>query len=139
MPGVLGNMLSAFPELMKDYEVFKMEPRVGAAGYGERYGIRTVTGYMSYRKAREMGVEGDARTKNDRATFWEQHDFLTGESRIEQGDYVEVKKHVYIFVEDDNFGDEGGFTRWTVQRVAGITDRQVTNTKVDEAIRNDYA
>jgi hypothetical protein len=45
---------------------------------------------------------------------------------------------VYIFIEEDDFGEEGGFTRWTVQRVAGNTDQQVTNTKVDEAIRNDY-
>jgi hypothetical protein len=132
-----GNMLSAFPELMRGYEVFKMNPHLGA-GYGERYDKRTVTGYMSWRKAREMGIEGDARTKNDRATFWEQHDFITGESRIEQGDYVEVKKHLYIFIEDDNFGAEGGFSRWLLQRVSGNTDQQTTNTKVDEVIRNDY-
>jgi hypothetical protein len=130
-------MLSAFPELLKDYEVFKMHPRIGA-GYGERYDKKTVTGYWSWRKAREMGIEGDARSKNDRATFWEQHDYVTGESRIEQGDYVEMKKYLHIFIEDDNFGAEGGFTRWTVQRVAGNTDRQTTNTKVDEVIRNDY-
>jgi hypothetical protein len=130
-------MLSAFPELLKEYRVFKMNPRIGA-GYGERYGERVVIGYWSWRKAREMGIEGDARTKNDRATFWEQHDFVTGESRIEQGDYVEVKDRLFIFIEDDDFGVEGGFTRWTVQYVAGNTDQQTTNTKVDEVIRNDY-
>lgn len=134
---VYGDMLAISPELMSNHEVFKMNPRIGA-GYGERYGKRTVTGYWSWRKAREMGIEGDARTENDRATFWERHDYETGESRVEQGDYAEVKGHLYIFVEDDDFGAEGGFTRWTVQRVAGNTDRQVTNTKVDEVIRNDY-
>jgi hypothetical protein len=138
MAPAYGNMLSAFPELVKKYEVFNMDPRIGA-GYGERYNKRAVTGYWSWRKAREMGIEGDVRTKNDRATFWEQHDYRTGESLIEQGDYAEVKGHVYVFVEDDNFGAEGGFTRWTVQRVAGNTGQQTTNTKVDEAIRNDYA
>jgi hypothetical protein len=122
---------------MEDYEVFKMPTRIGA-GYGERYDIRTVTGYWSWRKHGKMGIEGDLRTKNDCATFWEQHDFITGESRIEQGDYAEVKRHIYVFVEDDDFGTEGGFTRWTVQRVAGNTDQQITNTKVDEVIRNDY-
>jgi hypothetical protein len=130
-------MLAAFPELMKDYRVFKMKPRIGA-GYGPRYDERTVTGYWSWKKTREMGIEGDARTKNDRATFWEQHDYRTNESRIEQGDYAEVKKHLYIFVEDDDFGAEGGFTKWTVQRVAAVTDQQQTNTQVDENIRNDY-
>jgi hypothetical protein len=138
MGPVYGNMLAAFPELMRDYEVFKMRPRIGA-GYGERYDQKTVTGYMSWRKAREMGIEGDSRTKNDRVTFWEQHDYLTGESRIEQGDYVEIKKRLFLFIEDDNFEAEGGFTRWTLQQVSGNTDQQVTNTNVDRAIRNDYA
>jgi hypothetical protein len=134
---VYGNMLAAFPELMRNYEVFKMAPRIGA-GYNERHDKRTVRGYMSWRKSREMGIEGDARMRNDRGTFWEQHHWSIGKSQIEQGDYVELKNRLFIFVEDDDFGMEGGFSRWLIQQVSGNTDRQVTNTKVDEAIRNDY-
>jgi hypothetical protein len=130
-------MLAAFPELTQDYEVFKMNPHLGA-GYGERYDKKTVTGYMSWRKAREADVVGDAATKNDRGTFWEQCDFVTGESRIEQFDMTESKGKLYRFVEGDDFSREGGFARWTVQYMAGNTDRQVTNTKVDEVIRSDY-
>jgi hypothetical protein len=131
-------MLTAFPELLKDYEVFKMQPHIDA-GYGERYDKRIVTGYMSWRKAREADIVGDAAIKNDRGTFLEQCNFLTGESRIDQFDFVEIKKKLYRFVEGDDFSTEGGFARWTVQYVAGNTDQQVTNTKVDEVIRNDYA
>jgi hypothetical protein len=134
---IYGDQLAAFPELMADYEVFKMPPRIGA-GYGERYDKKTVTGYLSWRKAREADVVGDAATKNDRGTFWEQSDFRTGESRIEQFDMVEIKGKLYRFVEGDDFSREGGFARWTVQYVAGNTDRQTTNTRVDEVIRNDY-
>jgi hypothetical protein len=130
-------MVSAFPELLKDYTVFKMRPRIGA-GYGERYDIRTVTGYFSRRKAKEADIVGGLAVANDRATFWEQHDFKTGESRIEQLEYINAKGKLLKFIEDDNMGEEGGFTRWTVQLVAGNTDEQVTNTKVDENIRNDY-
>jgi hypothetical protein len=138
MAGCYGDMLAAFPELLKDYEVFKMKPYIGA-GYGERRDKRIVSGYMSWRKAREAGIVGDAATKNDRGTFWEQCDFLTGESGIEPFDLVEIKGKLYRFVEGDDFSAEGGFVRWTVQLVAGNTDQQITNTKVDEAIRNDYA
>jgi hypothetical protein len=134
---VYGNQLTAFPELMEDYEVFKMSPCIGA-GYGERYGKKAVTGYMSWRKAREADVVGDAATKNDRGTFWEQCDFLTGESRIEQFDMVEINGELYRFVEGDDFSREGGFARWTVQYVAGNTDQQKANMRVDEIIRNDY-
>jgi hypothetical protein len=135
--GVYGDYLSAFPELLEDYEVFKMQPRIGA-GYGERYDKKVVTGYMSWRKAKEAAIVADAATKNDRGTFWEQCDFLTGESRIEQFDMTEIKGNLYRFVEGDDFSHEGGFARWTVQYVAGNTDQQTTNTKVDEVIRNDY-
>jgi hypothetical protein len=137
LSGVYGDQLAAFPELLKEYEVFKMSPRIGA-GYGERYDKRTLTGYMSWRKAREADIVGDAATKNDRGTFWEQCDFRTGESRIEQFDLVEIKGKLYRFIEGDDFSREGGFARWTIQYVAGNTDRQTTNTTVDEVIRNDY-
>jgi hypothetical protein len=131
-------MLAASPELMEDYEVFKMPPYIGAS-YGERYGKKTVTGYMSWRKAREADIVGDAATKNDRGTFWERCDSITGTGRIEQFDCVEIKGELYRFVEGDDFSKEGTFAKWTVQYVAGNTDRQTTNTKVDEVIRNDYA
>jgi hypothetical protein len=134
---VYGNQLAAFPELMREYGVFKMNPRIGA-GYGERYDKRTVTGYFSQRKSKRAELVGGLAVQNDEATFWEQHDFQTGESRIEQLEFMEAKGRLWRFVEEDNFGDEGGFTRWTVQRVAGNTDRQTANMKVDEAVRDDY-
>jgi hypothetical protein len=122
-------MLAAFPELIKDYEVFKMDPHAGA-GYGERYDKREVRGYMSWRKAREADVVGGTSTKNDRGTFWEECDYLTGESRIDELDFVEIKKKLYRFVEGDDFSEEGGFARWTVQRVTGNTDQQVPDDTV---------
>jgi hypothetical protein len=137
MCAVYGDMLAAFPELLKDYTVFKMPPRVGA-GYGERYDERTVTGYVSWRRAREADIVEGAATQNDRGTFWERCDALTGESRIEQFDFMEIKRELYRFVEGDDFAYEGYFARWTIQYVAGNTDLQITNTKVDEVVRNDY-
>jgi hypothetical protein len=137
MAGVYGDMLIAFPEIMEPFEVFKMEPHVGG-GYGERHDKRTVVGYWSWRKGGQMGIEGDLRTNNERATFWAKDDFFTGKSNISQGDYVEVDDSVYLVIDDDNFSREGEFTKCPMQLVAGLTDQQHTNTKVDEAIRNDY-
>ena len=134
---VYGDMLSAFPELMADYEVFKMDPHLGG-GYGKRYGKRTVSGYWSWRKHTKMGIEGDLRTENDQATFWAQDDFLTGKKLVGQGDYVEMEGVVFLVIEDDSFSHEGGFTRCLMQRVSGLDGRQTTNTKVDQAVRDDY-
>jgi hypothetical protein len=129
MPGVYGDMLSAFPELLEDYEVFKMDPRA-VGGYGERYDKRTATGYLSHRKSRRAGHVSEALLKNDEATFWERHNVMTGESSIEQLDFMETKGKLWRFVEEDDFGKEGNFTRWTVQKVAGNTDQQVPHSTV---------
>jgi hypothetical protein len=122
---------------MKDYEVFKMEPRLGG-GYGPRHDLRTATGYMSWRKGGKGDIEGGLKVKNQKATFWEQCDFLTGTSVVRMFDFVEVKGEVLQFVEDDSFEEEGGFVRWALQLVPVLDGRQHTNTKVDEVIRKDY-
>jgi hypothetical protein len=133
---VYGNMLAVFPELMESYAVFKMEPHLGG-GYGRRSNKRIVRGYLSWRKHREMGIEGDLTVRNDRGTFWEQCDYRTGESVIEEGYFVEVKNKIYKFVEGDDFSKEGGFARWTLQFVPGPTDRQHTNQRVTLGV-DDY-
>jgi len=103
------GMLYAFPEYVKAYEVFKMKPRIGG-GYGERYDKRQVQGYWSWRKQTKMDAEGDLRTPDHQATFWVQ-------ARPQDGN---------------------GFIKCLMQVVAGPTDQQVANPKVDEAIVNDY-
>jgi hypothetical protein len=138
MSGVYGNMLAAFPELVRDYEVFKMDPYIGG-GYGPRHAIRTAAGYMSWRKGGKGGVEGDLKVRNQRATFWEQCDVITGKSVITMFDFIEANGEILQFVDDDDFSAEGGFVRWTLQSVPALDGRQHTNTKVDEVIRNDYA
>jgi hypothetical protein len=137
MPGSYGNMLAAFPELMADYEVFKMEPLSGG-GYGKRHDKRTVTGYWSWRKRAEMSLQGDLNTANEQATFWAEGDFLTGKCLIGQGDYVEVDGRVFKVIEDDNFSREGAFTRCTMQLVSGLDGRQVTNPQIGQNVRTDY-
>jgi hypothetical protein len=134
---IYGEQLAAFPELLKDYEVFKMSPYIGG-GYGDRYDKKIVIGYMSWRKGGKGGVEGDTKVKNQQATFWEQCDFRTGEGVVKMFDFVEAKGEVLQFVEDDNFEHEGGFVRWALQAAPVLDGRQHTNTEVDEVIRNDY-
>jgi hypothetical protein len=133
---VYGNMLAVFPELMENYEIFRMEPHLGG-GYGERVNKRVVRAYLSWRKHREMGVEGGLTVHNDRGTFWEQCNFFTGESVVEEGDFLEVENKIYKLVEGDDFSKEGGFARWTIQFVPGLTDRQYTNPKVTLGV-DDY-
>jgi hypothetical protein len=137
MPGVYGNLLLSFPELMKTYDVFKMEPR-GIGGYGKRYGIRKVDGYWSWRKQSKLEVRDDSLVLNYQAIFWAKDDLATGESNVAQGDFMEIGKEVFRVLDDQNFIHEGGFTKCLMEKLGGVTDRQTANTKVDEAIANDY-
>jgi hypothetical protein len=132
MPGVYGDMLSAFPELLKDYEVFSMPPRIGA-GYGQRYNKRIVTGYLSWQPIKEREVTGGLLANNQQAVFYEQHDFFTNKSQIEQGDFVEVKGEIYVFTGSNRRGEEGGFSKWVIRLVTGPTDQQQRDPAVDLA------
>jgi len=134
---VYGNMLLAFPELLKFYELFKMKPLMGG-GYGERYDKRRVRGYWTWRKSGKTEIEEDLRLPDHRATFWVQDDFLTKKPLIEREDFVEIGKELFKVVQNDNFSHEAGFTKCLMQVVAGVTDRQVSNKEVDEVIANDY-
>jgi len=135
-----GDMLSAFPELIKTYEVFKMAPHING-GYGERTDKRKVEGYWSNRKANKqgmMGIEGDLRVPDHQATFWVCSTFQGKEVVVEQNDWVEVRGKMFRVVGDSDFSHEGGFYKLLMKRVQGPTDMQVSNMKVDQAVRGDY-
>ena len=131
------SMLLAFPELIETYEVFKMKPCVGG-GFGERYDVRKVDGYWSWRKQSKMDEEGGLRALNYQATFWVKSFYLGKRVLVEQNDYVEIDGKIFIVIDDQDFSREGGFSKCLMQRLEGPTDRQVTNRRVDGAITADY-
>jgi hypothetical protein len=121
---------------MEEYTIFHMNPLHGG-GYGPRLGARTVTGYLSrLRGGKEKIIDG-LRTENQQAGFWVEDDG-SPKGSIRQGEFVEDSGELYTFVHDDGFVREAGFVVYDLQIVATITDKQVTNTKVDDAIRSDY-
>ena len=125
-------MLSAFGELLDEYVVFKLPARIGA-GYGERYGQRTVRGYLSRNAGGRMGVMDELRVENDEATFWEEDESEDGHGAIRQGDYVEDGDDLFIFNHDDRFTREGGFIVHRLQLVPVFTEKQEPDRNVDLA------
>ena len=128
-------MLSDFREIVKTYSVFKMKPAV-VGGYGERYDIRNVIGYWSWRKQSKFDEQGGTRSLNYAAIFWAERS--VGDAAVRQNDCVEVDRKIFRVMDDQDFSVEGGFIKVLMERFVGVTDQQVTNRKVDEAIKNDY-
>jgi hypothetical protein len=135
MGAVYGDQLTFFPELMEQHTVFRMDPRK-VGGYGKRYDERKIVGYFSYIKGGKLEIEGDLLTENQNATFWVK-DKTGGKGIIRQGEFLERNGDIYRFVHDDGFSREGGFIVYNLQLVAGPTDKQYTNEKVNLGV-NDY-
>lgn len=132
MGGIYGDMLSAFGELLEEYTVFKLPPKV-VAGYGKRYGERNITGYLSRNRGGGMGIVGENVVANDEAAFWEVDESEDGTGRIEQGDHVEDGGDIFIFNHDDRYTREGGFLVHRLQLVPAFTGQQQRDPGVDLA------
>jgi hypothetical protein len=125
-------MLSAFSELLEEYVVFKLPPKIGA-GYGARYDERTVTGYLSRNRGGAMGIIDENMVANDEAAFWEVDESEDGSGGIKQGDYVEDGGDLFIFNHDDRYAREGGFLVHRLQLVPAFTGKQERDDGVDLA------
>jgi hypothetical protein len=128
-------MLAYFPELLVTHTVFDMDARLGG-GYGPRKNIQKVLGVFQWISGGKLGIEADNREPNDVATFWVREEDVP---KVRQGSYLEVLgKGLFLFNHDDEFTFEGGFAVFNLQLVAGPTDRQMPNPRVDLGVR-DYA
>lgn len=128
MPGVFGDQLAFFPELMLDYDIFSMPANIGA-GYGARKTLFTISGYVTRNKGGQESVVTNLRTENQKATFYCEDEIPR--SAIRQGLYIEDDKELYQFVLDNSYVREGGFIRHGLQLVTGNNTKQAPHAKVN--------
>jgi hypothetical protein len=131
MPGIYGDMLAVFSELLREYKVFSMAAKMGA-GYGPRTNVRVVTGYFSRIKGGRESIENNLKVANQYGNFYER--VSGGASAIRQGDFMAFGREVYQFIHDDDFSPEGGYVVWDVQLVTAFTDQQKRDASVDLAV-----
>jgi hypothetical protein len=132
---IYGDMLACFAELIRTYKVFSMGAKLGA-GYGPRRDIADVSGVFQWVSGGKLGVISGNREENDAATF-----YIAAQDapKVKQGMYLEVPGvGIFLFNHDDSFIFEGGFAVFNLQLVAGPTDEQRRNPRVDLGVR-DYA
>lgn len=121
---IYGNMLSAFPELFRQFEYFHMTPQPNAS-YSTRDNVVRVRGIFQYMKKGELVREQDTLADIDVPTFWTKEKLKVGDYFIQKDD------DVYRIVNRANWLFEGGFNCYVLTTVVGNTDVQQPFEYVD--------
>ena len=133
---VYGDILSAFPELIKSYTVFNMKARAGGKGYGPRTNIRPVDGIFRRVPGGKLGIQADNRQSNAVASFW---CFEEESSKIGQSAYLYMGgEGIYLMTKDNGYIAEAGYVKYLVAIVPGPTDLQVENPTVRTAFNDGF-
>lgn len=130
-----GDLLSAFPELLKEYQIFTMEPLAGG-GYRNRTNLFKKRGAFIKGAKSSTGIQGEARVTNEAGVFYCYE--LKASQRTPQGVYFEEDNQIFIINDDQVFAREAGFAAYGCQIVQGPTDRQVENLEVEQRSITDY-
>ena len=130
-----GDLLSAFPELLKEYQIFTMEPLAGG-GYRNRTNLFKKRGAFIKGAKSSTGIQGEARVTNEAGVFYCYE--LKASQRTPQGVYFEEDNQIFIINDDQVFTREAGFAAYGCQIVQGPTDRQVENLEVEQRTITDY-
>ena len=130
-----GDLLSAFPELLKEYQIFTMEPLAGG-GYRNRTNLFKKRGAFIKGAKSSTGIQGEARVTNETGVFYCYE--LKASQRTPQGVYFEEDNQIFVIIDDQVYAREAGFGAYGCQLVQGVTDRQVENMNVENSTIEDY-
>ena len=130
-----GDLLSMFPELLKEYQLFTMEPIAGG-GYRNRTNLYRKTGVFIKGAKSSAAIQGESRLTNEAGVFYCYE--LKEDQRTPQGVYFEDNNQIFIINDDQVFAKEAGFAAYGCQLVQGPTDKQVENLKVEQRVITDY-
>lgn len=130
---VYGDVLTAFPELMKEYRIYSMKARAGG-GYDPKQLRATVVGIFRHVPGGKMGIQADNREANEVATLW----YIDEGQPIEQGMYLEVRNKMYILMKDSGYTEEGGHREFTLGFVPGPTSVQRSDPAVISGALDDF-
>lgn len=132
---VYGDILSAFPELIQEFQLFTMRPVAGSS-YRNRVNLFKRRGAFIRGARSRMAVAGEMRVTNEQGTFY-CYDNIP-EEPLGQGLYFEDGGQIFLLIDDQTFAREAGFAAFTCQIVNGNTDQQVENLNVEKRTISDY-
>lgn len=130
-----GDLLSAFPEIIKSYSIFTMEPLAGG-GYHNRTFLYKRKGAFIKGARSQAAIHGEARVTNEAGLFFCYA--LKEADIVPQGVYFEEDGQIFLINDDQIFSREAGFAVYGCQLVQGSTDTQVENMETETRTIMDY-
>lgn len=121
---VYGSMLSAFPELFRQFEYFHLTTQPKSS-YTTRDNVVKVRGILQYLKKGELTKENDTLNDVNVPTFWTKKKLQVGEYFIQQNE------EMFRIVNSADWLFEGGFNCYVLETVVGNTDSQEPFEYVD--------
>lgn len=118
MGAIYGEMLLYFPELLREFSVYKPSPK-GIAGY-EKVKVKDVTGIIQHVKQGKLDVEGDTAVNTNIPMLWVYEDTLEQYQIITDTE----SNRDYRVAKDAPWSTEAGFSVYELTSVVGITDKQ---------------
>lgn len=127
---VYGDMLAFFPEQMRRFSYFTMNPDT-VSGYQERTELAKVKGVLQHLRKSQLGEDVSTLTEHIVPTFWTRE-------KLSVGNFIAVTENEDYRIEKnyDNYFT-GKYHCYELSLVAGVTDKQETEP-IDYGI-GDYA
>ena len=130
-----GDILAVFPELLQEYDIFTMVPRVGG-GYEHRKSLCKREGFFIKSTRTRMQITGESRVSSKAGVFYCLEPVPA--DLVRQGTYFEEDNQIFVFSDEEVFAKEAGFGAYGCQLVEGNTDQQVENKTIEKRTIMDY-
>lgn len=117
---VYGDMLLAWPEQFRTLTVYEMEPEL-PGGWSEETNAQEIRGIIQHTSGRRLKDLGGNLVQSSGAELWTQKGALAGW-------FTKIGSDVYRLTGDNKWESEGGFYRYSLEKVIGNDNTEQDNT-----------
>lgn len=112
MSGVYGDVLLAFPEQLKRFTVFSMTAKINGGWDVDKDSQKEIQGLYHHTEGKTLKDSNGNLVKSSIVELWTQSQGLSGM-------FTKINGVLFRLKSDNDWNNEGGFTRYTLEKVIG--------------------
>lgn len=128
MAGIYGDMLLAWPEQHTEITVYEMQPKING-GWEEPENAKVVRGIYQHTGGKNLKENNGNLAQSSAVEFWTTEGGLNGFFTI-------IENNVYRLAGDNQWKTEGGFYRYSLQKVIGNDGTESDDTTWNTGTNN---